>query len=147
MHAESGVKGVGTPIGAPTWPPCVAVSAGRAQVSGAHQPTVLASQPTSGPGREASTVPPPVTRQPASARAASLLKLRVRALLEACRRRVHRAHGPEPTQGYTDNAQEYPRHRASSAASSRRHIPPGRLACNGMWYVVLPRLVLTVAAA
>src|SRR5436190_16390394 len=73
MHAESGVNGVGTPIGAPTWPPCVAVSAGRAQVSGAHEPSVLGSQPMSGPGPQASTVPPPVTRQPASARAASLV--------------------------------------------------------------------------
>src|SRR5437763_15519353 len=74
------------------------------------------------------------------------LTLRSRALLSACRRRVHRSHGPEQTQSYTDNAQEYPLHRASSAASSRRQIPPGRLASNGMWYVVLPGLVLTVAA-
>src|SRR5436309_12194933 len=73
MHAESGVNGVGTPIGAPTWPPCVAVSAGDAQVSGAHEPGVLGSQPMSGPGPQASTVPPPVTRQPSTARAASLV--------------------------------------------------------------------------
>src|SRR6266516_34881 len=71
MHAESGVNGVGTPTGAPTWPPCVAVSAGDAQVAGAHEPGVLGSQPTSGPGPQASTVPPPVTRQPACARAVS----------------------------------------------------------------------------
>src|SRR5438034_98480 len=44
MHAESGVNGVATPIGAPTWPPCVALSAGLAtpvQVSllfGVHCP-------------------------------------------------------------------------------------------------------------
>src|SRR5437016_753930 len=65
MHAESGVNGVATPIGAPTWPPCVALSAGLAQVSGAHEPGVLGSQPES-PGPQASTVPPPVTRQPSS---------------------------------------------------------------------------------
>src|SRR5438093_641072 len=63
MHAESGVNGVATPIGAPTWPPCVALSAGLAQVSGAHEPGVLGSQPES-PGPQASTFPPPVTRQP-----------------------------------------------------------------------------------
>src|SRR5438552_19124521 len=73
MHAESGVNGVGTPTGAPTWPPCVAVSAGDAQVAGAHEPGVLGSQPTSGPGPQASTVPPPFTRQPASARAGSFV--------------------------------------------------------------------------
>src|SRR5437870_3292067 len=65
MHAESGVNGVATPIGAPTWPPCVALSAGLAQVSGAHEPGVLGSQPES-PGPHASTLPPPVTRQPSS---------------------------------------------------------------------------------
>src|SRR5438552_1933060 len=65
MHAESGVNGVATPIGAPTWPPCVALSAGLAQVSGAHEPGVLGSQPEL-PGPHASTVPPPVTRQPSS---------------------------------------------------------------------------------
>src|SRR5437899_2849484 len=65
MHAESGVNGVATPIGAPTWPPCVALSAGLAQVSGAHEPGVLGSQPES-PGPQASTIPPPVTRQPSS---------------------------------------------------------------------------------
>src|SRR5881628_335830 len=63
MHAESGVNGVATPIGAPTCPPCVALSAGLAQVSGAHEPGVLGSQPES-PGPHASTLPPPVTRQP-----------------------------------------------------------------------------------
>src|SRR2546428_60141 len=65
MHAESGVNGVATPIGAPTCPPCVALSAGLAQVSGAHEPGVLGSQPES-PGPHASTLPPPVTRQPSS---------------------------------------------------------------------------------
>src|SRR5438093_7316434 len=65
MHADSGVNGVATPIGAPTCPPCVALSAGLAQVSGAHEPGVLGSQPES-PGPQASTVPPPVTRQPSS---------------------------------------------------------------------------------
>src|SRR5437867_10523525 len=63
MHAESGVNGVATPIGAPTCPPCVALSAGLSQVSGAHEPGVLGSQPES-PGPHASTLPPPVTRQP-----------------------------------------------------------------------------------
>ena len=72
MHAESGVNGVAAPIGAPTWPPCVAVSAGNAQVSGAHEPGALGSQPMWGPP-QASTVPPPVTRQPKSARTASLV--------------------------------------------------------------------------
>src|SRR5207249_8002841 len=68
MHAESGVNGVATPIGAPTCPPCVASiasNAGLEQVSGAHAPGLLGSQAeTSGP--HASTVPPPVTRQPSS---------------------------------------------------------------------------------
>src|SRR5437867_5596428 len=72
MHAESGVNGVATPIGAPTCPPCVALSAGLAQVSGAHEPGVLGSQPES-PGPHASTLPPPVTRQPFNACAAALV--------------------------------------------------------------------------
>src|SRR5437773_7278360 len=63
MHAESGVNGVATPIGAPTCPPCVALSAGLSQVSGAHEPGVLGSQPEA-PGPHASTLPPPVTRHP-----------------------------------------------------------------------------------
>src|SRR5213592_1518307 len=65
MQAESAVNAVATPTGAPTWPPCVASSAGLAQVSGAHEPGVLGSQPES-PGPQASTVPPPVTRQPSA---------------------------------------------------------------------------------
>src|SRR5207247_10644947 len=72
MQAESAVNAVATPTGAPTCPPCVASSAGLAQVSGAHEPGVLGSQPES-PGPQASTVPPPVTRQPSTARAASLV--------------------------------------------------------------------------
>src|SRR5438093_1852018 len=71
MQAESAVNAVATPTGAPTCPPCVASSAGLAQVSGAHEPGVLGSQPEA-PGPHASTVPPPVTRQPSNARAASL---------------------------------------------------------------------------
>src|SRR3989442_4598724 len=63
MQAESAVNAVATPMGAPTWPPCVASSAGLAQVSGAHEPGVVGSQPES-PVPQASTVPPPVTRQP-----------------------------------------------------------------------------------
>src|SRR5437667_265980 len=65
MQAGSAVNAVATPTGAPTCPPCVASSAGLAQVSGAHEPGVLGSQPES-PGPQASTVPPPVTRQPSS---------------------------------------------------------------------------------
>src|SRR6267142_2013795 len=65
MHAESGVNAVGAPTGAPTCPPCVASSAGLAQVSGAQEPGVLGSQPES-PVPHASTVPPPVTRQPSA---------------------------------------------------------------------------------
>src|SRR5947208_1576803 len=65
MQAESAVNAVATPTGAPTCPPCVASSAGLAQVSGAHEPGVLGSQPES-PGPHASTLPPPVTRQPSS---------------------------------------------------------------------------------
>src|SRR5947208_3327961 len=65
MQAESAVNAVATPTGAPTCPPCVALSAGLAQVSGAHEPGVLGSQPEL-PGPHASTVPPPVTRQPSS---------------------------------------------------------------------------------
>src|SRR5262245_833838 len=64
MQAESGVNAVGTPVGAPTCPPCVASSAGLAHVPGAQEPGLLGSQPES-PGPQASTVPPPVTRQPA----------------------------------------------------------------------------------
>src|SRR5207247_2927457 len=63
MQAESAVNAVATPTGAPTCPPCVASSAGLAQVSGAHEPGVLGSQPES-PGPHASTLPPPVTRHP-----------------------------------------------------------------------------------
>src|SRR6266576_3327463 len=63
MQAESAVNAVATPTGAPTCPPCVASSAGLAQVSGAQEPGVLGSQPES-PVPHASTVPPPVTRQP-----------------------------------------------------------------------------------
>src|SRR5437762_461735 len=63
MQAESAVNAVATPIGAPTCPPCVASSAGLAQLSGAQEPDVLGSQPES-PVPHASTVPPPVTRQP-----------------------------------------------------------------------------------
>src|SRR6266550_609946 len=65
MQAESAVNAVATPTGAPTCPPCVASSAGLAQVSGAHEPGVLGSQPES-PVPHASTVPPPVTRQPSA---------------------------------------------------------------------------------
>src|SRR5437667_7713418 len=72
MQAGSAVNAVATPTGAPTCPPCVASSAGLAQVSGAHEPGVLGSQPEA-PGPHASTVPPPVTRQPSNARAASLV--------------------------------------------------------------------------
>src|SRR5207244_1575064 len=63
IHAESGVKAVATPTGAPTCPPWVASSAGLAQESGAQEPGVLGSQPEA-PGPQASTMPPPVTRQP-----------------------------------------------------------------------------------
>src|SRR5438094_427162 len=63
MQAESAVNAVATPTGAPTCPPCVASSAGLAQLSGAQEPAVLGSQPES-PVPHASTVPPPVTRQP-----------------------------------------------------------------------------------
>src|SRR2546428_13397622 len=63
MQAESAVNAVATPTGAPTCPPCVASSAGLAQLSGAQEPDVLGSQPES-PVPHASTVPPPVTRQP-----------------------------------------------------------------------------------
>src|SRR6266496_1750874 len=63
MQAESAVNAVATPTGAPTCPPCVASSAGLAQLSGAQEPDVLGSQPES-PVPQASTVPPPVTRQP-----------------------------------------------------------------------------------
>src|SRR2546422_11667465 len=45
MHALSGVKAVATPIGEPTWPPCVAEMA-----------LTL--------GSTSRMVPPPVTRQP-----------------------------------------------------------------------------------
>src|SRR5438477_9337713 len=72
MHAESGVNAVGTPIEAPTCPPCVASRAGLVQVSGAQEPGVGGPQPES-PGPQASTVPPPVTRQPAPAPTASLV--------------------------------------------------------------------------
>src|ERR1051326_833518 len=72
MHAESGVNAVGAPTGAPTCPPCVASSAGLTQVAGAHEPGVVGSQPEF-PGPQASTVPPPVTRQPAPAPTASLV--------------------------------------------------------------------------
>src|SRR6266446_1551068 len=65
MQAESAVNAVATPTGAPTCPPCVASSAGLAQVSGAQEPGVLGSQPES-PVPHASTVPPPVTRQPSA---------------------------------------------------------------------------------
>src|SRR5207244_2497464 len=65
MQAESAVNAVATPIEAPTCPPCVASSAGLAQVSGAQEPGVLGSQPES-PVPHASTVPPPVTRQPSA---------------------------------------------------------------------------------
>src|SRR2546428_13603722 len=64
MQAESAVNAVATPTGAPTCPPCVASSAGLAQVSGAQEPGVFGSQPES-PVPHASTVPPPVTRHPA----------------------------------------------------------------------------------
>src|SRR5436309_3300257 len=63
MQAESAVNAVATPMEAPTWPPWVASSAGLAQVSGAHEPAMVGSQPES-PVPQASTVPPPVTRQP-----------------------------------------------------------------------------------
>src|SRR2546425_13131037 len=63
MQAEPGVNAVATPTGAPTCPPCVASIACFSQLSGAHEPGVLGSQPES-PGPHASTVPPPVTRQP-----------------------------------------------------------------------------------
>src|SRR5438067_420593 len=72
MHAESAMNAVGAPNGAPTCPPCVASNAGLVQVSGAHEPGVVGSQPES-PGPQASTVPPPVTRQPATAPIASLV--------------------------------------------------------------------------
>jgi hypothetical protein len=61
MQTESGLKAVGVPMGAPTYPPCVASSASNSQ-SGAQSP-VLGSQ-LAGTGPHASTLPPPVTRQP-----------------------------------------------------------------------------------
>src|SRR5437879_6345738 len=61
MQTESGENAVGAPMGAPTCPPCVALRAGKSQ-SGAQAP-VDGSQPL-GSGPHASTVPPPVTRQP-----------------------------------------------------------------------------------
>src|ERR1043166_3430463 len=72
MQAESAMNAVGAPTGAPTCPPCVASNAGLEQVSGAHEPGVVGSQPEL-PGPQASTVPPPVTRQPATAPTASLV--------------------------------------------------------------------------
>src|SRR5262249_58511782 len=63
MQGESAVNAVAMPTEAPTWPPWVASRAGAAQLSGAHEPGVLGSQPES-PVPQASTVPPPVTRQP-----------------------------------------------------------------------------------
>src|SRR5215831_588123 len=69
MHAESGANAVGTPVGAPTCPPCVASIAGLVHVPGAQEPGLVGSQPES-PGPQASTVPPPVTRQPAGTSAA-----------------------------------------------------------------------------
>src|SRR5262249_25388508 len=64
MHAEPGANAVGTPVGAPTCPPCVASIAGLVHVPGAQEPGLVESQPEF-PGPQASTVPPPVTRQPA----------------------------------------------------------------------------------
>ena len=72
MHAESGEKAVGTPTGAPTWPPCVASIAGLVQVFGAQEPGRNGLQPEL-PGPHASTVPPPVTRQPSPAAADATL--------------------------------------------------------------------------
>src|SRR5689334_18261222 len=63
MQGESAVNAVAMPMEAPTCPPWVASRAGLAHVSGAHEPGVVGSQPES-PGPQASTVPPPVTRQP-----------------------------------------------------------------------------------
>src|SRR5436309_9393052 len=54
---------VAIPTGAPTCPPWVALSAVSAQLSGAQEPGVFGSQPEA-PGPHASTMPPPVTRQP-----------------------------------------------------------------------------------
>src|SRR5439155_23201693 len=54
---------VAIPTGAPTCPPWVALSAVSAQLSGAQEPGVFGSQPEA-PGPHASTIPPPVTRQP-----------------------------------------------------------------------------------
>src|SRR5678816_1091607 len=62
MQTESGENAVGVPIGAPTCPPCVASSASKSGQAGAQSP-VLGSQPA-GTGPHASTLPPPVTRQP-----------------------------------------------------------------------------------
>src|SRR5436190_11858193 len=54
---------VAIPPGAPTCPPWVALSAVSAQLSGAQAPGMFGSQPEA-PGPHASTMPPPVTRQP-----------------------------------------------------------------------------------
>src|SRR6185369_4083677 len=62
MQTESGVNAVGVPMGAPTCPPCVASSAAKSGQLGAQSP-VLGSQ-FAGTGPHASTLPPPVTRQP-----------------------------------------------------------------------------------
>src|SRR5262245_43640540 len=67
MHLLSGVNGVAIPMFAPTWPPWVAEAASSPdarQESGAQEFGVLGSQ-TLWSGPQASTVPPPVTRQPA----------------------------------------------------------------------------------
>src|SRR5438132_3696416 len=54
---------VAIPTGAPTCPPWVALSAVSEQLSGAQAPGMFGSQPEA-PGPHASTMPPPVTRQP-----------------------------------------------------------------------------------